>query len=98
MYNLFLQNSGGSKLLSQFAYLIFVTSISSSASVKKLTEAIFSLSTINAKRTLDSVPLYTVCYFTHTVSFYTQCVILLKVCNFTLSVLFHTLCNFTRSL
>ena len=63
-------------------YLIFVHSINSSASVKKLTEGNFFL-TINTKRTPDSVLLYTVCYFTHNMSFYTQCVILLTVCNFT---------------
>ena len=45
------------------AYLIFVASISSGASVKKLLRGIFW--TINAKRTPDSVPLYTVCNFTH---------------------------------
>ena len=68
--------------LKPLAYLIFVHSINSSASVKKLTEGNFVF-TINAKRTPDSVLLYTVCYFTHNMSFYTQCVILLTVCNFT---------------
>ena len=51
-------------------YLIFVHSINSGASVKKLLRGIFF--TNNAKRTPDSVPLCTVCYFTHNVSFYTQ--------------------------
>ena len=45
------------------AYLIFVASISSGASVKKITERNFL--TINAKRTPESVTLYTVCNFTH---------------------------------
>ena len=59
-------------------YLIFVHSINSSASVKKLTEGNFFF-TINTQRTPDCVLLYTLCYFTHNVSFYTQCVILLTV-------------------
>ena len=47
-------------------YLIFVASISSGARVKKkLLRGIFS--TINAKRTPESVTLYTVCNFTHCV-------------------------------
>ena len=48
-----------------FPYLIFVHSINSGASVKKLTEGNFF--TINAKKTPDSVLLYTVCTFTHSV-------------------------------
>ena len=56
------------------AYLIFVASINSGASVKFIDWGEFF--TVNAKRTLDSKHLYTVCYFAH-------CVILLTVCNLT---------------
>ena len=55
------------------AYLIFVASINSGASVKFIDWGEFF--TVNAKRTPDSVHLYTVCYFTHNVSFYSLCVI-----------------------
>ena len=60
------------------AYLIFVHSINSGASVKKLTEGNFFL-TINAKRTSDKLPLYTVLV-------HIQCVILHTVWNLTHSV------------
>ena len=63
-----------------FAYLIFVNSTNSGASVKKLTERIFSQLT---RKGLLAVPFYTVCYFTKNVSFYTQCVSSLTVCKFT---------------
>ena len=52
-----------------FAYLIFVHSVNSSASVKKLTEGIFSLA-INAKKNSWQ------CTFAHSVLFHTQYVIL----------------------
>ena len=75
-------------------YLIFVTSIYSGASVKKLTESNFF--TMNAKRTPESWQEYPVwCY--------TQCVILHTVCNFTHSGIYtecvnlHTVSIFTRN-
>ena len=88
-------------------YLIFVNSINSGASVKKLTERNFF--TINSKRTPDStflhsvlfhkecVILHTVCHFTHSVQFDSQCVNLHTVCNFPQSVILLTVCNFTHS-
>ena len=67
-----------------YTYLIFVHSINSGASVKKLTEGNF-FSQLMRKGLLTRY-LCTQCYFTYNASFYTQCGIWLTVCNFTQSV------------
>ena len=60
-------------------YVIFVHSINSGASVKKLTEGNF----FHNQRKKDS---WQLCTFVHSVLSHTQCVILHTVCNFTHSV------------
>ena len=78
-------------------YLIFVHSINSGASVKKLTEGNF----FHNQPEKDSGQL---CTFVHSVLFHTQCVILHTVYNFTCSVWFysqfvilHTVFDLTQS-
>ena len=68
-------------MLMMSAYLIFVASISSGASVKSFDWGEF----FHNERERDScVMLYSaVCFFTHSVWFYTECVILHTVSNFT---------------
>ena len=66
------------------AYLIFVHSINSGASVKKLTEGNFPPQ-LTRKGLLTAIS-HTMCNFTHSVQFYTQCVILHTMCHFTNSV------------
>ena len=77
-----------------WAYLIFVNSINSDASVNKLTEKIFSQLTRKGLRT-QCVISQRMCNFAHSVSFHSQCVIWLTVCNFPQSVILLTVWNFT---
>ena len=84
------------------AHLIFVTSISSSASVIFLTEGNFSQCNQKERQYFVFI-LHTLCNFTHSVQLCTHCVTLHTLCNFTHSVLLylqrsslHTVCNFSH--